>query len=414
MITSELVFILILSILFIDFVFGKWISILNFKWRKKPVPKIVADVYDEKEYQKFQQYSRANFKTGLYSSVVMFLLTISMFAFNGFAWLDVFLRQYIVSDIWLALAFFASIAVVSSVVSLPFSIYDTFVIEEKFGFNKTTVKTFILDAIKSTIVGAIIGGGLLALVIFIYQATAEWFWLLAWIVITAFSVFMAEFYSSLIVPLFNKQKPMEEGSLKTKISDFAKKAGFQLDNVFVIDGSKRSTRANAYFTGLGKKKRIVLYDTLIQDFEEEEIVAVLAHEIGHFKKRHIHKSLIISTLNTGLMLFVFGLFLGQDVFAQALGVSEANFHIGAIGFAVLYSPLSEIVGILMSSFSRKNEREADAFAAEHGQGDALISALKKLSAKNLSNLTPHPLMVKLSYSHPPVAERVSLIMNGEE
>lgn len=409
MISPELIFAIILIILFADFLFGKWISILNYRWRKKPVHESVNDVYDKEAYQKFQDYSRANFKTGLLSSVIMFLLTIAMFVFEGFAWIDGILRQYFDSEITLAISFFAVIGIATFIISLPFSIYDTFVIEEKFGFNKMTVKTFIFDTIKSIGMSAIIGGGLLALIVLIYQATAEWFWLLAWIIITGFSIFMAEFYSSIIVPLFNKQTPLEDGSLKTKISNFAQKAGFKLDNVFVIDGSKRSTRANAYFTGLGKKKRIILYDTLINDFEEDEIVSVLAHEIGHFKKHHIRKSLLISIVNTGFMLFVFGLFLEQDIFAQALGVDKASFHIGAIGFAVLYSPLSEIIGILMSAFSRKNEREADAFAAEYGKGEGLISALKKLSAKNLSNLTPHPLMVKLSYSHPPVAERIQCL-----
>ncbi len=378
------------------------------------MPESVKDVYDKKEYQKFQDYSKANFRVGLFASVLMFFLTISMFIFNGFAWLDVFLRQYIDSEIWLALAFFAVIGLASFIVSLPFSIYDTFVIEEKFGFNKITPKIFIFDTIKSILVSAIIGGGLLALIILIWQETSTWFWLLAWILISLFSIFMAEFYSSLIVPLFNKQTPLEKGSLRDKISEFADKAGFRLDNVFVIDGSKRSTRANAYFSGLGKKKRIVLYDTLLDEFEEDEIVAVLAHEIGHFRKKHIRKSLLISTLNTGFVLFVFGLFVGQDVFSQALGVEVASFHIGAIGFAVLYSPLSEITGIFMSALSRKNEREADDFAAHYGYGESLIDALKKLAAKNLSNLTPHPLMVKLSYSHPPVAERVDLILKREK
>jgi STE24 endopeptidase len=414
MITADFVFAIIIIVLILDFAFGKWVSVLNYKWRKKPIPESVQDVYDRKEYQKFQDYSRANFKIGMMASVLMFVLTISMFVFDGFAWLDNFLRQYIESEIWLTLAFFGSIALASSVISLPFSIYDTFVIEEKYGFNKTTPRIFVFDTIKSIFVSAIIGGGLLALVIVIWQATETWFWLLAWILISLFSMFMAEFYSSLIVPLFNKQTPLEEGSLRDKISEFAEKAGFKLDNVFVIDGSKRSTRANAYFTGLGKKKRIVLFDTLINEFDEDEIVAVLAHEIGHFRKNHIRKSLIISTVNTGLVLFVFGLFVGQDVFSQALGVESASFHVGAIGFAVLYTPLSAITGIFMNAFSRKNEREADDFAAYYGYGEALISALKKLATKNLSNLTPHPLNVKLSYSHPPIAERIQLIMKREK
>jgi STE24 endopeptidase len=411
---ADCLFILIISLLIFSFLFEKIISVLNYLWRKKTIPESVSDVYDEKEYQKYQAYSIANFRLGLFSSILMFVLTLLIFLFDGFAFLDNLLQDYFSNSIFLAIVFFAIIGLASFLVSLPFSIYDTFVIESKFGFNKMTPKTFILDTIKTVVMSAIIGGLLLFTIIYIYQMSADWFWILAWILVSGFSIFMAEFYSTLIVPLFNKQTPLMDGELKTKISEFSAKAGFKLDNVFIIDGSKRSTRANAYFTGLGKKKRIVLYDTLINDFETNEIVAVLAHEIGHYKKKHIRQSLILSVLNTGVMLFLFGLFVGEDIFSQALGVASAAFHVGAIAFAVLYSPLSEITGVGMNALSRRNEFQADAFATEFGYGEYLISALKKLSAKNLSNLTPHPLMVKINYSHPPIADRIDRITRNIE
>lgn len=408
--TAQLIFWIIIGILSIDFVFGKIVSGLNYSWRKKTPSPALADVYDEEKYAKFQAYHRENYKMGLLSSIISFVLIMCVFFLDGFAWLDTLLRTYVESEVLLTLLFFGIIGLVSSLISMLFTIYDTFVIEQKYGFNKTTAKTFILDLIKGLILGVVIGGGLLWLILIIYHSTQEWFWLLAWIVFSVFSVFMAEFYSSIIVPLFNKQTPLEEGELRDKIAKFSSNAGFKLDNVFVINGSKRSTRANAYFTGLGKKKRIVLYDTLMNDFTSDEIVAVLAHEIGHFKKHHIRKSMMFSLLNTGIVLYIFGLFVGEDVFSQALGAEQASFHMGAIGFAILYSPLSTLTGILMNYFSRKNEREADDFAASFKQGPTLVVALKKLAKQNLSNLTPHPLSVFLNYSHPPMAERVERLM----
>ncbi|MGC9332142.1 MAG: M48 family metallopeptidase [Bacteroidales bacterium] len=412
--TPQIIFWIIIGILVVDFIVGKIVSAKNYAWRDKKPSKYLSDVYDDDKYNTFQAYSKANYKTGTLSSSLMFILTLAVFFWEGFAWLDQFLSQYIDSKIWLSIAFFAVIAVVTGIISLPFSIYDTFVIEERFGFNKTTPRTFIFDILKNLLLSIVIGGGLLFLILQIYYATQTWFWLLAWIIISLFSIFMAEFYSTLIVPLFNKQKPLEEGELKENISAFARRAGFQLDDVYVIDNSKRSTKANAYFTGLGKKKRIVLFDTLINDFTPDEIVGVLAHEIGHYKKHHIHKSMVLSLLNTGFILFLFGLFVGRDVFSQALGAEEAKFHLGAIVFMVLYSPISKATGILMNKLSRNNEREADDFAAQHGQSQALIHALKKLARKNLSNLTPHPWHVFLNYSHPPLAERVKRLKeNGD-
>jgi STE24 endopeptidase len=283
------------------------------------------------------------------------------------------------------------------------------VIEEKFGFNKTTVKTYILDKLKGWLLGAVIGGGLMALIIWIYTQTGKSFWLWVWLVISAFSIFMAMFYSSLIVPLFNKQTPLEDGELKTAIHQFASKVGFRLDHIFVIDGSKRSTKANAYFTGLGRKKRIVLYDTLIKDMEVTELVAVLAHEIGHYKKKHIIWSLILGILQTGAMLCIFSLVIDNPELSQALGVDKAYFHIGLITFGILYSPLSSIIGIGMNIFSRKNEYEADAFAARNYSAEPLTTALKKLSVNNLSNLRPHPAYVFVHYSHPTLLQRLKAL-----
>jgi len=240
------------------------------------------------------------------------------------------------------------------------------------------------------------------------------FWIYAWLVVAVFSIFMSMFYSNLIVPLFNKQTPLKEGELRSSIEDFAQKVGFKLDNIFVIDGSKRSAKANAYFTGLGPKKRIVLYDTLINDMETDELVAVLAHEIGHYKKNHIIQGLIISLIQTGIVLFIFSLLIDSPLLSKALGVEEPNFHIGLIAFGILYSPVSFVLGIFMNMLSRKNEYQADAFAAKNYRPEALASALKKLSVKNLSNLTPHPKYVFFNYSHPPLLERLNHLKTFEE
>jgi STE24 endopeptidase len=305
-----------------------------------------------------------------------------------------------------SLIFFGIIGLGMDIISTPFDIYDTFVIEKKYGFNRTSIKTYILDKFKSWMIGAIIGGGLLSLIIYIYNLTPEYFWLLAWAVITVFTVFMNMFYSTLIVPLFNKQKPLEDGELKDAIMNFASSTNFKIDNIYVIDGSKRSSKANAYFSGLGPKKRVVLYDTLIEEMETEEIVAVLAHEIGHFKKKHIITNLLMSLFLTGVSLFLLGLFLQYDLFALALGVEQASFHAGLIAFGIIFSPLSTVTGLLGNLISRKHEYEADDFAKYNYNASSLISGLKKLTSHNLGNLTPHPAYVFVHYSHPPLLARL--------
>jgi STE24 endopeptidase len=299
--------------------------------------------------------------------------------------------------------------IINEVVDFPFDWYGTFTIEEKFGFNKSTPKLFLTDWLKNILLTVLIGGLILLLLVYIYHYTGEWFWLLAWILVSGFSLLMSLFYSEWIVPLFNKQTPLEEGALRDAIESFAKKAGFELTNIYVMDGSKRSSKANAYFTGMGKKKRIVLFDTLIKELDTDEITAVLAHEIGHYKKKHIIYSMVRAVISTGITFYILSLFLGNRPLAEALGSSVPSFHLGLIGFSLLFTPVSELSGLAFQVISRKNEYEADAYAAQFGLGKALISGLKKLSVKSLSNLNPHPLVVFWYYSHPTLLQRMERI-----
>jgi len=403
---SQILFYIIIGLLVADFILERFLEYLNSTQWSDQLPEEEKDIYDAQEYQKQQAYEKVNFRFSMISSSFSFMLMFLMVLFAGFALVNNWALSVSVNPILTALVFFGILLLASDILTTPFSIYDTFVIEEKFGFNKTSPKTFVLDKLKGYLLGAIIGGGLLALIIYIYQLTTTNFWIYAWLVITGFSVFMVLFYSSLIVPLFNKQTPLQEGELKTAIEKFSAKVGFKLDNIYVIDGSKRSTKANAYFTGFGAKKRIVLYDTLINDMTTNELVAVLAHEIGHYKKHHVIWSLLLGTLQTGIVLFIFSLFVGSPELSAALGVEAPSFHIGLIAFGILYSPISMITGLFMNVFSRKNEYEADAFAAKYFDANELASALKKLSVKNLSNLRPHPAYVFFHYSHPTLLQRL--------
>ncbi len=406
---SQVLFYIIIGLLVADFIFERILEYLNSTQWSDQLPKEVNDIYDDEKYRQQQAYEKVNFRFSLVSSSFSFVVMLLMFLLAGFAWVNNLALSVSANPILTALVFFGILMLASDLINTPFSVYDTFVIEEKFGFNKTTPKTFVLDKFKGYLLGAIIGGGLLALIIYLYQLTTTSFWIYAWLVISGFSVFMVLFYSNLIVPLFNKQTPLPEGELKSAIENFAAKAGFKLDNIYVIDGSKRSTKANAYFTGFGAKKRVVLYDTLINDMTTNELVAVLAHEIGHYKKHHVLWSLLLGILQTGIVLFIFSLFVGSPELSAALGVETPSFHIGLIAFGILYSPISMITGLAMNIFSRKNEYQADAFAAQYFSSEELASALKKLSVKNLSNLRPHPAYVFFHYSHPTLLQRLEAL-----
>ncbi len=403
---AQTIFIIIIAILIFDYLLERLLDYLNSRYWTNELPKELEGIYDVEKYKKSQDYQKVNQRFSLITSTLSFSAMLLMLFGGGFALLDEFVRQYTLNPILMALLFFGIIGFAADMLSMPFSIYDTFVIEQKFGFNNTTVKTFIVDKLKGLLLAVVLGGGLLTIFILIYSATGKNFWWIAWLVFSGITIFFTMFYSNLIVPLFNKQTPLESGELRDAIQAFATKTGFKLNNIFVIDGSKRSNKANAYFTGLGSKKRIVLYDTLIKDHTIEELVAVLAHEIGHYKMKHTLKGIIISLLETGLMLYILSIFIGSYSLSEALGVKDTSFHISIIVFGMLYSPLSLILGLALNILSRKHEYQADRFAGENYKVEALQNALKKLSVNNLSNLRPHPVYVFFHYSHPTLLQRL--------
>jgi len=404
--TSTTLFYIIIGIIIINFIIDKILGTLNAKHFNDALPPELQDVYEEDEYKKSQAYKATNHRFSNFTSAFSLILTLAFFYFDGFEYVDNIARSYSSNSIVIALIFFGIIMLASDIITTPFSYYKTFVIEEKFGFNKTTIKTFILDKIKGWLMLIIVGGAILSLILWFYEATGTQFWLYAWALVTVFSVFMNMFYSKLIVPLFNKQTPLEEGELRTKIAAYADTVGFKLNKIFVIDGSKRSTKANAYFSGFGSEKRVTLYDTLVKDLGDEEIVAVLAHEVGHYKRKHIIFNLFASILLTGLTLYILSLLISNPLLSNALGVEIPSFHIGLIAFGLLYSPISEITGLIMNYLSRKFEYQADNYAKETYAGEPLITSLKKLSKNSLSNLTPHPAYVFMHYSHPTLLERI--------
>ncbi len=406
--TPEFLFILIVTFIIINFILETGLDYLNQKSSKKVAKnKEKNEFYDDEKKIKALEYSEAKFKSGLVNSIFSFVIILLALFGNFFSALDIFVRNIFSNEIVISLGFFAILGLIITFLGIPFSWYETFVIEEKFGFNKTTKTVFITDTLKSLLISAFFAGVILAAILFIYQNLQEWFWVLAWVLIAGFSLFMFMFGTSLIIPLFNKLTPVEEGELKNKISQYCQSQGFSLKNLFVMDGSKRSTKANAFFSGLGKSKTIVLFDTLIEKLETDEIVAVLAHEIGHYKKKHTFAMFILSNVQTFIFLFVLGWLLGYPQLSQALGVSQPSFHIALLAFVLLFSPISLLTGIINNSISRRNEFEADTFAKETNDGEALKTGLVKITTDSLSNLNPHPWYVKVHYTHPPLKERLS-------
>ena len=407
---------IIIAILVLDFALEWYLDYLNNSQVSEALPDEVKDLYDAEAYKKQQQYFLANKKFGMASGLFSFVVMMLMFFLFGFAFVDNIARGFSENSIVIALIFFGILYFANEVLNIPFGIYHTFKIEERFGFNKMTPALFAADTVKGWLLTVLLGGGILALLMLIYNETGTYFWLIAWAVMSGISIFMLMFYSNLIVPLFNKQTPLEDGELRTAIQEFCKKVDFGLDDLYVIDGSKRTTKANAYFTGLGSKKRIVLYDTLMNTLTTEEIVAVLAHEIGHYKHKHTLLMLLISILNTGFMLFLLSLALGTPEtgnvhLAEALGSQYPSFHLGVIVFGILYTPISTLLGVGLNVISRRNEFQADSFAKENGLGEELGEALKKLSVSTLSNLNPHKAYVFFHYSHPTLIQRIRNLKN---
>ena len=411
----EVWFLIIMGLVIFNYLFSNILDYLNHKNWKDEIPSELKDFYDKKKYKQAKQYAISKNKIGLLSSTTSFLLVVSFLVFNGYGYIDqlvnsfslnLFLPFEINNSFIESGIFFLILFTLNLIISMPFSYYNTFVIEENFGFNKTSKSTFFFDIIKSSMLSILIGGFLLFLALYLYDSLNDGFWLYLWIGLSLLMVFINMFYADLIVPIFNKLTPLENGELRKKIENYSEQVGYLLKNIYVIDGSKRSTKANAFFSGLGPRKTIALYDTLIEKHSENELVAVLAHEVGHFKKKHVFSGLLMSVIQIGVMTFFFELCLKLPEISQALGGSSVSFHLGLIGFTIIFSPISMMSGILMNYISRKNEFEADSYAKETYNGDDLSLALKKLSVDSLSNIYPHPLYVFFHYSHPPLIKRL--------
>ncbi len=397
---------LLIGIVVLDYGIDQVLDFLNQKHAKGEVPEKLKGIYNEEEYAKSQAYQKARSRFGFLTSAFSTSVTLVVLYFGGFGYLDQFLTPYVSDPILKSLAFFGVLFILSDIVNTPFSYYSTFVIEERFGFNKTTLKLFVIDKLKGYLLTIILGGLIGYALLWIVHELGNDFWIYALILISGVMLFMNLFYTSLFLPLFNKLTPLEDGPLKDKINAYAEKVSFPLDNIYVIDGSKRSTKANAFFSGLGKKKKIVLYDTLINNHSEEELVAVLAHEVGHFKKKHIISGLVLGIVQMAVTLFVMSLLIFNEQLSIALGGNELSIHLNFIAFGLLYTPISRLTGLFMNMLSRKNEYEADEFAATTYEAKPLMEALKNLSVSSLSNLTPHPLYVKAHYSHPTLLQRL--------
>ena len=413
--TAQLWFFIIISLVIFNYLFSNLLDYVNHRNWKDEIPNELKDFYDKEKYKKAKNYALSKNKISLFSSSLSFLLVISLIVFNGYGIIDQFVSSslsksfeslQISSNFIQSGIFFLILFILNSFLSIHFSYYKTFVIEEKFGFNKTTKLTFFIDIIKSTLLSFFIGGILLFLALYLYENLNDGFWLWLWIGLSLLMILINMFYADLIVPIFNKLTPLDDGELRNKIEKYSKDVGYLLKNIYVIDGSKRSTKANAFFSGLGPRKTIALYDTLIEKHTENELVAVLAHEVGHFKKKHIFSGLIMSIIQIGIMSFFFELCLKLPEISIALGGLESSFHLGLVGFSIIFSPISILSGIIMNYSSRKNEFEADAYAKETFNGEDLSLALKKLSVDSLSNIYPHPLYVFFHYSHPPLIQRL--------
>lgn len=407
---EKFIYSIIIVFIVAEFLLDSLLEFLNKRNSDAPVPDVLSDVIDAEQRSKTKDYRLVQYRFGQFQSIFSFVAILGLLLLGVFALLNTWVEQWATNSLAQTLLYFGVLAVAMELSGLPFSYYHTFKIEERFGFNKSTPKTFVFDTLKGWGLGLVLGGGLLALIFIVWQKTGSFFWILAWLLVSAVSIFMALFYSRLIVPLFNKQMPLDAGSLRSAIEAFSDKAGFQLENIYTIDGSKRSTKANAYFTGFGPQKRIVLYDTLIEQLAEEEVVAVLAHEVGHYKRKHVRAQLVLGILQTGLMFFLLSFVISNETVAAAIGVDKPSFHIGVLVFGLLYTPVSMLLGVLTNLYSRKCEFEADAFVKPFGLAPSLISALKKLTVKNLSNPTPHPWYVFFNYSHPDLAKRIEHLM----
>lgn len=401
---------IILGILTISFLLEQSVRLLNIKAMGNPIPQQLQDVYEAEKYAQSQTYNRTKSRLSLVVSGITFVVTFLFLLLGGFGWLDELVRTHLTDHpIFLPLVFFGLLYFVSEIISIPLSLYSTFVIEERYGFNKMTKGTWVMDKLKGLVLTIIVGGPLILALLWLINELGANFWLWFWALISVFLLLMNFLYPTLIVPLFNKLTPLEDGELKSAIEAYGRRVDFPLDKVMIMDGSKRSSKGNAYFAGFGKNKRVVLYDTLIEQNTTEELISILAHEVGHYKHKHVPLSFVVAVLQFGFMLFILSLMVGNKELSLALGAEEMGIHLSLIAFGMLYSPISTLLGLGMNLLSRRNEFQADRFATETASGPAMIEALKKLSRNSLSNLTPHPAHVFLHFSHPPLDVRIGEI-----
>jgi len=406
----NLFLILILAILIGDYLLDLIVDILNMRHLRTDLPEEFVGYYDGERYGKSQEYLKETTRFGFVADSIATPLTIAFILLGGFNQVDLFARGFHLGAIPTGLIFAGALLLISQLMSIPFSIYSTFVIEERYGFNKTTPKTFVLDILKTWILAAVIGGILFSGVLWFFEKAGPWAWLWCWMALTLFQICLMFVAPVVILPIFNKFIPLPEGELRTAIEDYARTQHFKLKGIFTMDGSKRSTKSNAFFTGFGRFKRIVLFDTLIEKHTVDELVSVLAHEMGHYRKKHILKSMFLSILTSGLMFFILSLFINNRELFAAFGMDHVSVYASLFFFGFLYAPIEMLLSVFGNILSRRHEYEADAFAVDtYGKPEAMISALKKLSVDALSNLTPHPLKVFLSYSHPPVLDRIRAI-----
>ena len=406
----NLIAIIILLAIFIDLIVNGLADYFNLKMLRKDLPDSFQGIYEPERYQRSQDYLRVNTRFGWVTSALNIILILIFWFGRGFPLLDQWVRSWNQGPIITGLMYIGILMLAMTILSLPFSVYATFVIEERFGFNKTSWSTFVKDKIKGLILALLLGGPLLAAVLAFFEHTGSNAWWICWIAVTLYSLVVQFVAPTWIMPLFNKFTPLAEGELRDAIMTYARSIKFPLENVFVMDGSRRSSKSNAFFTGFGRHKRIVLYDTLIKQHTASELVAVLAHEMGHYKKKHILSMLMMGVLQTGIMFFLLSVFISYQGLFDAFYMVRSSVYAGMIFFAMLYSPIGFFVGLFIQMLSRKNEYQADRFSVETTKdGPSMVFALKKLSAHNLSNLYPHPLYVFLNYSHPPVLERIKSI-----
>ena len=401
---------IIIGALIVEYLLSTISSVLNMNSITSTIPDGFQEFYDDKKYSKSQEYLKDKTKLGLYSSTFSLILTLIVIHFGLFGFLDEFVRSNSTHYIISGLLFFGILFLINDILNIPFSLYSTFVVEEKYGFNKTSIHTFIADKCKGYGLTIVFGSAIMVPVFYFFNTFQDNGWWIAWALIIAFMIAVQPLFVHVIAPMFNKFTPLEEGDLKTAIEEFANKVGFPIGRIDVMDGSKRSAHSNAYFSGFGKSRRIALFDTLLDKHSTEEIVSVVAHEIGHYKKKHIITGTVLGVLETGTMLFIFNLFMNDSDLFAVFSVDTVSIYCGLVFFSMLYSPINMVTSIFTTAMSRKNEFEADAYALETTQKpEPLISMLKGLSASNLSHLTPHPLMVFLSYTHPPVLDRIAAV-----